>query len=64
MAKMSPEEKLVAAQRYVNRKESSRAVAADIGVSLSSKYKLQVSPPTVVISVIIKIEMINIETPI
>ena len=33
MAKMSAEEKLAAVQRYVNGKESSRKVAADIGVS-------------------------------
>ena len=33
MAKMNPEDKLAAVQRYVNGKESSRKVAADIGVS-------------------------------
>ena len=33
MAKISAEEKLEAVQRYVNGKESSRTVAADIGVS-------------------------------
>ena len=33
MAKMSPEDKLAAVQRYINGKESSRKVAADIGVS-------------------------------
>ncbi|WP_157764795.1 hypothetical protein [Solibacillus sp. R5-41] len=33
MAKISAEEKLAAVQRYVNGKESSRTVAADIGVS-------------------------------
>ncbi len=33
MAKISAEEKLAAIQRYVNGKESSRTVAADIGVS-------------------------------
>lgn len=33
MSKMSAEEKLAAVQRYVNGKESSRTVAAEIGVS-------------------------------
>lgn len=33
MAKLSAEEKIAAVQRYVNGKESSRTVAADIGVS-------------------------------
>ena len=33
MAKMSAEEKLAAVQRYLNGNESSRAVAADIGIS-------------------------------
>lgn len=33
MAKMSPEDKFAAVQRYVNGKESSRTVAADFGIS-------------------------------
>ena len=33
MAKMSPEDKLAAVERYVNGKESSRTVAADFGIS-------------------------------
>ena len=33
MARMSPEDKLAAVQRYVNGKESSRTVAADFGIS-------------------------------
>ena len=33
MGRMSPEDKLAAVQRYVNRKESSRTVAADFGIS-------------------------------
>ena len=33
MAKMSPEQKLAAVQRYINGKESSRTVAADFGIS-------------------------------
>ncbi|MBQ0138620.1 MAG: transposase [Kurthia sp.] len=41
MAKMSPEQKLAAVQRYINGKESSRTVAADFGIS--HRY-LRVSP--------------------
>lgn len=33
MAKIGPEDKLAAVQRYVNGKESSRTVAADFGIS-------------------------------
>ncbi len=33
MAKFSAEEKLAAVQRYLNGKESARAVAAEIGIS-------------------------------
>ncbi|MEG0440651.1 MAG: transposase, partial [Solibacillus sp.] len=33
MAKISPEDKLTAVQRYVNGKESSRTVATDFGIS-------------------------------
>lgn len=33
MAKMSPEDKLAAVQRYINGKDSSRTVAAEFGIS-------------------------------
>ena len=32
MAKMSPEDKLAAVQRYLNGKENSRKVAIDLGI--------------------------------